>query len=146
MFQAVLKNSRIKFGKNFLEFFKSPVQLLDKTRLVYSDLLFFQSTLFAINLSIIFSKPIHRFFKTHTSFFQKQSVVFSKAIRRFFKTHPAFFKTMSIMRKSSFLLNQDYWWSNGKLTMLLSVLTQKDLMQCIIIWMGNPELCEPQYC
>ena len=32
MFQAVLKNSRIKYGKKFLEFLKSPVQLLDKTR------------------------------------------------------------------------------------------------------------------
>ena len=31
MFQAVLKNSRIKYGKKFLEFLKSPVQLLDKT-------------------------------------------------------------------------------------------------------------------
>ena len=31
MFQADLKNSRIKYGKNFLEFLKSPVQLLDKT-------------------------------------------------------------------------------------------------------------------
>ena len=29
MFQALLKNSRIKYGENFLEFFESPVQLLD---------------------------------------------------------------------------------------------------------------------
>ena len=34
MFQALLKNSRIKYGKNFLEFFESPVQLLDKTRMI----------------------------------------------------------------------------------------------------------------
>ena len=32
MFKVVLRNSRIKYGKNFLEFFKSPVQLLDKTQ------------------------------------------------------------------------------------------------------------------
>ena len=31
MFQAVLKNSRIKYGKKFLEFLKLNVQLLDKT-------------------------------------------------------------------------------------------------------------------
>ena len=34
MFQALVKNSRIKYGKNFLEFFESPVHLLDKTPLL----------------------------------------------------------------------------------------------------------------